>query len=136
MVLSFLTVMYWEGTGRWNERDTLTTVLASTGIITTLGVARLRGLTYTDPIVKGILSIFFKALPQLMLAYNMWVMHEGKLTWEMVLVGHMTISLRLIQLAFAVKEASTERNRRGSAISEIANCLSWIVATIAWFKYC
>ncbi|MFA7302152.1 MAG: hypothetical protein WC030_00165 [Candidatus Paceibacterota bacterium] len=136
MVTSFLAVMFWKGTGQWNERDTLTTVLASVGIVLTLGAARLRGLSYKDPIVKGVLAIFFKALPQLMLAYNMYVMHQGKLTWEMVLMGHLTISLRLLQLAFTVREAANERNRRGSAISEIANCLSWVVATIAWFKYC
>jgi hypothetical protein len=32
----------------------------------------------------------------------------------------------------SLREAAWDRNRRGSAISEIANEGTWIVATIAW----
>jgi hypothetical protein len=134
MIVSYLLVMWWFNTGEWTNVDSWTTVFASLGIVFTLVVARVRGLTYHDPIVKGVLSVFFKAVPQLMLAYGMYATGRSDLTAPMVFMGHVAITIRLVQLAFVVQEASQERNRRGSAISELTNFGSWIIATGVWLS--
>ena len=49
-----------------------------------------------------------------------------------VITGHITILPRLGQLWFSIKEAGWDRNRHGSALSELANEASWLVATLVW----
>ncbi len=127
-----LIVMVWKGTGEWNERDTWTMILAAVGIAATLIVAHNRQLTIADPIVKGYLALFFKAVPQLAFAYNMLVLGGDGLAGMTVIAGHITVSTRIGQLWFSIKEAGWDRNRIGSAISEVGNELSWIIATIVW----
>jgi len=132
MVTLDLGVMFWKGTGTWNERDTATVIFAAIGIVATLAVARRKKLTITDPMVKGYLAVFFKAVPQLALACNMLIVGGAGLASMAVVTGHITILTRLGQLWFSIREAGWDRNRVGSAISEIANEGSWIVATVIW----
>lgn len=132
MVTLDLGVMIWKGTGTWNGRDTGTMIFAAIGIAATLLVSRHKHLTIADPIVKGYLALFFKAIPQLALAYNMLVLGSGGLAGATVIAGHITVMTRLGQLLFSIKEAGWDRNRIGSAISEVANEASWVVVTIVW----
>lgn len=133
MVTLDLGVMFWKGTGTWNGRDTATLVLAAIGIVATLIVSRRKQLAIADPMVKGYLAVFFKAIPQLALAYNIFMVGGAGLAGMAVVTGHITILTRLGQLWFSIREAGWDRNRIGSAISELANEGSWIVATIVWF---
>ena len=133
MVALDLVVMVWKNTGIWNIRDTITIALATIGTATTLTVAKQKQLTIADPMVKGYFAVFFKAVPQLVLAYNIMIGGGGGLAGIAIVTGHITILIRLGQLWFSIKEAGWDRNRTGSALSEIANESSWIVATIAWF---
>lgn len=135
MVTLDLGVMFWKSTGTWNERDTATVVLAAIGIIATFTVARRKQLAVTDPMVKGYLAVFFKAVPQLILAYNMFMVGGGGLAGAAILTGHITILTRLGQLWFSIREAGWDRNRIGSAMSELANEGSWMIVTIIWFMY-
>ena len=133
MVTLDLGVMFWKKTGVWNGRDTATVLCAIIGVVTILAVARRKQLAITDPMVKGYLAIFFKAVPQLILAYNMFIVGGGNgLAGMAIVTGHITIISRLGQLCFSIREAGWDRNRVGSAISEIANELSWVVVTIIW----
>ena len=132
MVTLDLGAMIWKGTGIWNERDTATVALAAIGIGVTLVVARRRNLAIADPMVKGYLAVFFKAVPQLLLAYNMFKMGGDGLAGMAIVTGHITVSSRLGQLWFSIREAGWDRNRIGSAVSEIANEGSWMIATIVW----
>jgi hypothetical protein len=132
MVTLDLGVMLVKNTGMWNGRDTVTTMCAVVGVATTLAVASCKRLAITDPMVKGYLAIFFKAVPQLILAYNMFMVGGNGLAAIAVATGHVTIFIRLGQLYFSIREAGWDRNRTGSAISEIANETSWIIVTIVW----
>ena len=132
MVTLDLGVMVWKGTGIWNERDTATVVLATIGVIATIIIAKRKKLVINDPMVKGYLAVFFKAVPQLILAYNICLMGGAGLACIAVITGHITILTRLGQLWFSIREAGWDRNRVGSAVSEIANETSWIIVTIVW----
>jgi hypothetical protein len=127
-----LGVMLVRGQGRWTEIDTLTTLIAGAGVAVTLVLARARRTTIADPIVRGWLAVFFKAVPQLTLAWNIYRVGGAGLSPLSVIAGHVTICTRLGQLALAIREAGFDRNRLGSALSEVANEASWIVATVVW----
>lgn len=117
----------------WSAVDTWTAAIALTGIGVTVVIGSRRKLAVTDPLVRGYLAVFFKGVPQLTLAYNIVVVGGSGVSVFGILTGHITICSRLGQILMSLREAGWDRNRRGSAISEIANEGSWIVVTIAWF---
>lgn len=127
-----LVVLLWQADSRWSPIDTLTSALAVLGVGSTLFIGARHGLGWRDPIVRGWLAVFFKAVPQLTLAWNM-VLHGGAgISAFGVWAGHVTICTRIGQLLYGIREAGWDRFRRGSLISELANEGSWIVATIVW----
>lgn len=127
-----LLVLVWHGSGQWSDIDTLTSVLALCGVGATLAAGARHGLGWRDPIVRGWLAVFFKAVPQLTLAWNLWLHGGAGLSAISVWAGHVTICTRIGQLVYGIREAGWDRFRRGSLISEIANEGSWVVATLVW----
>lgn len=125
-------VMVWKQIGTWNGRDSATVALVAMGVLATLAIARRKDLPITDPMVKGYLAVSFKTIPQLILAYNIFVLGGNGLAGLAVVTGHITILTRLGQLWFSIREAGWDRNRIGSAISELANEGSWMICTIVW----
>jgi hypothetical protein len=132
VVAADLAVMLWKGTHIWDGTDTVTTLLVGLGVALTLALAYRLDLGLIDPMVKGWLAVFFKAVPQLALAYKIFMMGGAGLAAAAVITGHITILSRLGQLWFSLKEAGWDRNRRGSALSELANEASWLAATLVW----
>jgi len=116
----------------WSSRDTLSMVAVSLGVVSTLLVAQRKDLSIRDPMVKGYLAVLFKGVPQLILAYEIMLWGGQGVATLAIISGHATIISRLGQLWFSIKEAGWDRNRIGSAISEIANEGSWIIVTIVW----
>jgi len=122
----------------WNGRDLMNMFLTAGGAMLVIAIARLRGLPLLprpDPVVKGMLAICFKAMPQLIMGYN-FVMSQScsGLSWVALVIGHCTIWIRLSQLALIVKRAGWKWNRDdiGIAVAETGNEASWIVVTIIW----
>ncbi|MEM7469158.1 MAG: hypothetical protein AAF387_20055 [Pseudomonadota bacterium] len=133
VVMTLDTVIYlWKTPGTWKDVDTLTTILALLGIALTLVVGKLKNLPPLDPIIRGYLALIFKAMPQLTLAYSIWLDGGDGLSRVAVIVGHITICSRIAQIFLSLREASWDRNRIGSAISEIGNEVSLIVLTVVW----
>jgi hypothetical protein len=132
MVAADLAVMLWKGTHIWGEIDTITAVVVGLGALLTIALSYRLELGIVDPMVKGWLAVFFKAVPQLALAYKMFMQGGAGLAAAAVITGHVTIISRLGLLWFSIKEAGWDRNRRGSALSEVANETSWLIATIVW----
>jgi hypothetical protein len=132
VVAADLAVMLWKGTHVWGQTDTVTAIIVGLGVALTVGLAYRLELGIVDPMVKGWLAVFFKAVPQLALAYKIFKMGGAGLAAAAVITGHITILSRLGQLWFSIKEAGWDRNRRGSALSELANEISWLVATAVW----
>jgi hypothetical protein len=132
MVVADMGVMLWRGTHVWDGTDTVTALLVGAGLVVILVVAYRLDLGIVDPMVKGYLAVAFKAIPQLALAYKIFMVGGRGLSPVAVVTGHITIMARLGQLWYSIKEAGWDRNRRGSALSELANEGSWLVATVAW----
>lgn len=132
MVLLDLAVIVWRGIARWSDYDSITTALVLVGVITTLFVSTFFKRGVFDPIVHGLFATFFKTIPQSILAAKIFMDGRGELAGLAIIVGHITVLTRLGQHAYVIREAGWERNRVGSAISEIGNWLSWLLVTLAW----
>ena len=117
---------------RWNEKDTTTLVTTVFLTIAVLLMSYLRRLSLKDPMVKGSFAIAYKSVPQVLLAWKFLAEGATGTPGLSVLLGHVTIFVRLGQIYFMVREAGWDRNRTWLAVSETANELSWIVATAAW----
>lgn len=130
-------VMLWKDGGTtWDHKDTVTAELVGLAAIVSIGYGYTKGLgivgSVKDPLIKGLLALAFKSIPQLALAYKMYQIGGAGLAALTVINGHITVLTRLGQLVFAIKEAGWDRNRLGSAVSEIGNELSWAIATVVW----
>jgi hypothetical protein len=49
-----------------------------------------------------------------------------------LLSSNICILIRLALLGFAITEAGWDRNRKGAAMSESANEITWLLVTLAW----
>lgn len=121
-----------RSTWRWDQSDTITALIITLGVALTLLISSLNGKTFKDPLVKGWLAVFFKAVPQLMLAWSILLVGGAGLSPIAIAAGHITILSRLGQLHLSMDEANREENRKASFISEMPNWLSWVVVTLAW----
>ncbi len=116
----------------WNQRETtqLSTALSLTFAIFLFSLFSGKG--PSDPIIKALLAISYKSVPQVLLALKFLAEGASGTPGLSVLIGHVTIIIRLAQIGFMVKEAGWEKNRIWLAISETTNEVSWLFATIAW----
>ena len=132
LVLAVIRGMWTNPAYRWNDKDTTT---FSTALILTFAViivSYFRNLQINDPMVKALFAIAYKSVPQLLIAWKFLAEGASGNPGLSVIMGHVNILLRLGQIYFMVKEAGLDRNRIWLAVSETANELSWVVATIAW----
>lgn len=137
-------VMVMTGSGLWNNRDWVNVIVVTSGTIVVCCVAKVKHLPvlpFPDPLIKGWLALCFKALPQFVLAINIAVVGNGSgISSGAILLGHITIGIRLIQLSQTIyrmkREGGTyDRNCKGSLLSEIGNEVSWIAVTLIWFMF-
>ena len=117
---------------RWNEKDTTTLVTTVFLTLAVLLMSYLQRLSLKDPMVKGSFAIAYKSVPQVLLAWKFLAEGATGTPGLSVLLGHVTIFVRLGQIYFMVREAGWDRNRTWLAVSETANEISWIIATAAW----
>ncbi|MDD2901587.1 MAG: hypothetical protein PHU44_04065 [Syntrophales bacterium] len=133
VIAANLALLLWRGTERWDSKDTVTAMAVGLGVLVTLLYARVRGLGLTDPMVNAGFGMCFIGLPQLTLAYKIFTVGGAGLAGGMLLAGHIGITTRLGQLMFAIREAGWDRNRLAAALSEIANEVTWVLVTVAWW---
>ncbi|MEQ8661823.1 MAG: hypothetical protein RLW62_13495 [Gammaproteobacteria bacterium] len=118
--------------GTWNEVDTLTATITGAGVLGAIAIGRRHGAGVSDPYVRAAFAVFFKGVPQLTLAWNIYRHGGDGIAVFAFVAGHVTICLRLWQVLYSIREAGWDRNRIGIGIGEAANELSWIVATVVW----
>ena len=132
IIASDLAVLFLKGTDIWRAADTITAIIVVAGIMVTILWGYRLGLGLGDPIIHGCLGILFIGLPQITLACT--ILQEGGrgLAGAALLVSNFSILIRLGLLGFAIAEAGWDRNRKGAAMSETANEISWLLVTLAW----
>lgn len=116
----------------WGWYDTATLVAVTVTTVGVFLVGHPRGLGITDPIVRGLLAGIYRGIPHIALAYKIALLGGGGLAAIAVWAAHTTSSVRIGQLALAVKDAGWDRSRRGLAIAEASSELTWILVTLVW----
>jgi hypothetical protein len=116
----------------WSSNDSHTVALVAIGTACLLALGHLQKLRHDDPMLKSLLAMLCKALPQFMLALK--VMQEGGagLPGAAIVSGNFSILIRLVQVGLTVREGGWERNRTWLLLSETANELSWATVSIVW----
>jgi hypothetical protein len=127
--------MLWRGTELWDDLDTVTSIVVGLGVVAAWIWARWCGLGLTDPLLSAVLAACCIGLPQLTLAYKIFTVGGEGMAGLMLLAGHLGIGTRLGQLWFAIREAGWDRNRKGAALSELANEATWLLVTAAWLSH-
>ena len=88
-----------------------------------------------NPRLKAGTAILLKAVPQLMLAYNIILFGGGGIAIYTVIIGHIMINLRILQVFLSARIVGWDENRKSIVFGELGNELSWIIATIAWIIF-
>ena len=88
-----------------------------------------------NPRLKAGTAILLKAVPQLMLAYNIILFGGGGIATYTIIIGHIMINLRILQVSLSARIVGWDENRKSIVFGELGNELSWIVATIAWIFF-
>jgi hypothetical protein len=132
IIASDLVVLFIKGTDIWRTADTITALVVGAGIVVAILWGRRQGRGLGDPIVHGYLGILFIGMPQITLAYTIFKEGGQGLAGAALLASNVSILIRLALLNFAIAEAGWDRNRKGAAMSEFANEISWLLVTMAW----
>jgi hypothetical protein len=89
-------------------------------------------ISYRNPLLKGVVSLILKVVPQLIMAYKIYEVGGQGLSTVTLIVFHILTLLRIYKVWETKREMTSEKNRTGLLLSEIGNEISWIVVTIVW----
>lgn len=119
----------------WGPNDNQTMWVAGIGAMVIVSGVWVLGRPMTDPIPKSFLAINFKAMPQVMMAWKIASEGGAGIHGAAVLVGNISILIRITQISLMIKEAGWEKNRTWLLVSEALNEMSWLAVTGAWLYW-
>lgn len=113
----------------WRTSDSYFAVVIGTISVVTL--FKYRGVT--DPMCRGLIAVWCKAIPQLWLSYTLWQSHTGvNLKPWTVWAANGTGIARLLQIVVIARRTGFDRPTRGLLVGEVANVVTWGVVTVVW----
>lgn len=121
-----------NGEYQWSRNDTVTSILVLCGIVVVFIGAKIHKIELQDPMLKSLLAMIFKALPQFMMAFRIAQIGGAGVPAAVIISGHITILTRIGQIWFGIREAEWDRNRIWLCASETVNEISWITVSIIW----
>lgn len=116
----------------WKENDTRLVIIIATGAAFLVLGAHITRVAWGDPMLKSLFAMLCKAVPQFVMAFEIARVGGAGLPGLAMVVGNITIILRIVQVALSVREAGWERNRAWLLASEVVNEASWAVVSIVW----
>lgn len=116
----------------WTERDKLNFGIYGTATLVVIVTARLTGKKLTDPLVKGWVAFALKDIPQGFLAWLGGQHPEVLPIFITIVVGLVTIFLRLIQFGNPFQLLNWSREKQGLALAEYFNFLTWLAVGVVW----
>lgn len=130
---SFLAVLAIKAESRWDDQDTLTAFFVFIIIAIAFLTAKLARISVLDPIMKGVYSLGFKAIPQVIMSWKILLVGGSGLSVSMIIIFHVLTLSRVFQIIRVAHIAKTwNKNLIGLAISEVGNETSWMLVTLAW----
>lgn len=114
-----------------SDLRTIVLVLIGYGSIALiLWIKRFSGtISYKDPMIKGLVGIVAKSLPQFTMAINIFVVGGSGHAVFAIVAANVTPLARILQLYF---NPVHDGNRKWLLVSEIANELTWAFVSLAW----
>jgi len=112
----------------WSDGDTVVCISVSA-----LSVATVVRKGLKDPMTRGWLSVWCKALPQLWIAYVMLEARSAEwLPGLSLLATNATSIPRLIQVYLQGRQGGWDRATKGLFLGETSNVATWTVVTVVW----
>jgi hypothetical protein len=121
-----------KGTHVWRAADTNTALIVAVGLVVVILWSYHKSHGFSDPLVYSFFGVLFIGVPPITLACTIFKEGGHGLAGAAVLSGNVSILIRLALLGFTLAEAGWDRNRKGAAMSEFANEMSWLLVTLAW----
>jgi len=107
------------------------------GVIVILSVCTLvyyKGIR--DPYSRGFMSVWYKSVPQLWLAYTIFTEKSSEgLPLVTLIAGHATSIPRLWEVWLSGHNHGWDRPTKGLFFGEFVNVATWSVATVLWFIF-
>jgi hypothetical protein len=122
-----------QGSYVWSRVDTITTEIASAGIAITIIWAMFTKKSFNDAAVRAWVNISLKSLPQFLLTAKMWMEGSAGITATAIILGNVSILMRLIPLSISMKTEGMNRDKTWLFVSDAVNLVSWSTVTIVWF---
>lgn len=135
LIGSNIAAIFLNGDYRWSHNDTLTVAYVIIGILIVFLVMSLRKVGLQDPMFRGLLSMVMKALPQFLMIPEIMEQGGAGLPGAAVMVGNLTILIRVGQIGFAIRESGRDRNRLWLCASEVVNEVSWATLSVVWLVW-
>ena len=129
-----LGVLMWQGAS-WSRVDSITSLIVGIGFLGLFIIKVRKNLQFNHPRLKAGTAILLKAIPQLMLAYNIILFGGDGIATYTIIIGHIMINLRILQVYLSAKIVGWDENRKSIVFGELGNELSWVVATIVWMFF-
>lgn len=129
---SFLAVMLVKAESIWDMRDTFTGLVVIVALVSAFVYSKAKDIASLDPIMKGVYSLIFKSVPQVVMAWKVYQVGGQGLNTVMVITFHTLTLTRIYQICRRTSKTGWDRNRRGLLISEIGNEITWSLVTVAW----
>ena len=118
---------------QWMFMDMIIATFACLGFAVTCIWVKVRKISMrTNPAFKAWNSIFLKSIPQFFWAILILADGNNGLSWVAIVVGHVSIAMRLIPLFISLKEEGVSDAKKWLLISDVSNEVSWISVTVAW----
>jgi hypothetical protein len=130
--MSFLVTMAIKAESAWGNLDWITIQIVLGLIAVMLLYVKYNNISYRNPLLKGVVSLIMKIVPQLIMAYKIYEVGGQGLSVVTLIVFHVLTLLRIYKVWETKREMTSEKNRTGLLLSEIGNEISWIVVTIVW----
>jgi hypothetical protein len=130
--MSFLVTMAIKAESAWGNLDWITLAIVLIVVAIVFVYVVYKKINYRNPLLKGVISLILKVVPQLIMAYKIYEVGGQGLSLVTLIVFHFLTLLRIYKVWETKREMTTEKNRTGLLLSEIGNEVSWIVVSIVW----
>ncbi len=130
--IAFLAVMAIKAESVWGNLDWITITIVLSLIAIMFAYVTYAKISYNNPLIKGVVSLIVKVIPQLIMAYKIHEVGGQGLNIVAIVAFHILTCLRIWKVWQNKQEMKYDKNRTGLLISEIGNEISWIIVSFVY----
>lgn len=125
-----------NGSYKSDDIDGIMLAIGVIGASVIIGMALSSRLEFDDPMIKGLLAMLWKSMPQLLFAWKILEQGGQGTPLLVIVLGNINIWLRLGQLRVQKEEAGAwNRPLRWAWRSEWVNAATWFIPSCFWFRW-